>query len=467
MANILIILYSIIITVTGALATNVILSNNGPAVRGSNITFTATVIGSTGEEYKFVFQDFVQPSHTQEFVTKSNVTQWVVNYPRDLYESGIYTARVELQKYVMGMIWWTVANSNTMFNLTDNLNGRLTLTQNETLRDTFVAVNETVEHKVQISANEEEFLRNNMSSIVTYWFIDCVYIDQTPDFYLNHTYTDLMGMHLIDALVVAITEPLPLITTTPAPSPNSTVIPIISNSTSKSITKRSTKKSKTKSLGDFICNKHGIVPIDDSYLYGHFQLNISVRDPVHNVNITGLNWLQHGDLMNLQVKYAGSPPFNVCANYFVGQVNITGNETCTRKIQTMSNQFPLVHYFSNSEQYTVVIIVENVLVKMVSRATINIYKVTPHAQLSVIVVPVVFCLLAVILVVFGVAYYIQNKSRHTVEVADFDFGQQANLDYKTFVERLRDSFRNSFNCNTQEDEEVLTGASNNRYDSMT
>lgn len=37
---------------------------------------------------------------------------------------------------------------------------------------------------------------------------------------------------------------------------------------------------------------------------------------------------------------------------------------------------------------------------------------TVHSQLSVIVVPVAFCLLAVILVVFGVAYY-QHRSRYT------------------------------------------------------
>lgn len=53
-----------------------------------------------------------------------------------------------------------------------------------------------------------------------------------------------------------------------------------------------------------------------------------------------------------------------------------------------------------------------------------------------------------------------------MEVADFDFGQQAHLDYKTFVERLRDSFNNAFNFTKPEDTEVLTGPSNG-YDSMT
>lgn len=73
-----------------------------------------------------------------------------------------------------------------------------------------------------------------------------------------------------------------------------------------------------------------------------------------------------------------------------------------------------------------------------------IFSVTPKPQLSVIVVPVSCTLVAVVLIVFGVAYYIQSRSRFTVEVADFDFGQNnPEMEYKTFTERLRDSFNNA------------------------
>lgn len=50
--------------------------------------------------------------------------------------------------------------------------------------------------------------------------------------------------------------------------------------------------------------------------------------------------------------------------------------------------------------------------------------------------------------VFGVAYYIQNRERFIVEVADFNFGDTNSLDddmeYKTFQQRLLDSMRDSF-----------------------
>lgn len=59
-------------------------------------------------------------------------------------------------------------------------------------------------------------------------------------------------------------------------------------------------------------------------------------------------------------------------------------------------------------------------------------------------VPVSCSLAAVVLIIFGIAYYIQNRAKFTIEVADFDFGQNnLEMEYKTFTERLRDSINNT------------------------
>lgn len=58
----------------------------------------------------------------------------------------------------------------------------------------------------------------------------------------------------------------------------------------------------------------------------------------------------------------------------MGQYNVTGNETCATKSTTNVNSFPLVRYFLDSDQHTVVVIIENELGKNVSSASINIYK---------------------------------------------------------------------------------------------
>lgn len=87
-----------------------------------------------------------------------------------------------------------------------------------------------------------------------------------------------------------------------------------------------------------------------------------------------MDWLQHGDLLNMVVKYTGSPPFDYCIQYKLGDYNITGNETCDVKTTTISNTFRLVHYFSDSDRHTVVVVLENEIGKKAARATINIYK---------------------------------------------------------------------------------------------
>lgn len=45
------------------------LTSDGPAVRGSNVSFTATVSGYGGENLKFVYWDDAQPQHTAEVTT--------------------------------------------------------------------------------------------------------------------------------------------------------------------------------------------------------------------------------------------------------------------------------------------------------------------------------------------------------------------------------------------------------------
>lgn len=60
----LFILYKTSIVFVGICSYQLYLSNNGPAVRGSKITFTATVPDYDKETIKYVFFDNAQPQHT-------------------------------------------------------------------------------------------------------------------------------------------------------------------------------------------------------------------------------------------------------------------------------------------------------------------------------------------------------------------------------------------------------------------
>ncbi|KAJ6624807.1 hypothetical protein Bhyg_17572, partial [Pseudolycoriella hygida] len=194
----------------------------------------------------------------------------------------------------------------------------------------------------------------------------------------------------------------------------------------------------------YVCFNKSSISADPKKLYGYFHRQIIVKNPISDVTISGNLWLQYGDVLELEVKYTGSPPFQYCVDVEAGSYNVTGNETCTSWVPNDDTSFPITRLFH--ETYTMIIIIRNSVIQVNKGVKVNIYAATKQSQLSVIVVPVVFCLAAIISVIFGVAYYMQNRSRFAVEVADFNFGETASIDmeYKTFRQRLFDSVREVF-----------------------
>ncbi|KAJ8978646.1 hypothetical protein NQ317_002283 [Molorchus minor] len=173
----------------------------------------------------------------------------------------------------------------------------------------------------------------------------------------------------------------------------------------------------------YICNG-SVVTSGSVKAFGFFRKRVKVKAPVSNVNVTGE-----------QLDTARGPPL-----FYKGAYNYTKNETCFRYKELDNNcEFPIQRYLAYNKS-TVLIIIKNEVSKVITPVAVTVYKVKKQAQLSVIVVPVSFSLVAVVLIVFGIAYYIQNRSRFLIEVADFNFGQQySDMEYKTFSERLRES----------------------------
>ncbi|KAK9886745.1 hypothetical protein WA026_018397 [Henosepilachna vigintioctopunctata] len=193
----------------------------------------------------------------------------------------------------------------------------------------------------------------------------------------------------------------------------------------------------------YICN--GTVAVGNKKSYGYFNRKVIVKAPIASVKVTGNDWLQHGDILTLNVACDGAPSLRYCVKFARGIYNATGNETCEVYLTMESCSFLIQRYLWESAQHTVIIIIENDVTKVVKTVAVTVYKVKKQAQLSVIVVPVAFSLVAVVLVIFGLAYYIQNRNRFIVEVADFHFGvDYSDMEYKTFRERLQESFVNAF-----------------------
>lgn len=166
-------------------------------------------------------------------------------------------------------------------------------------------------------------------------------------------------------------------------------------------------------------------------------------DPIENLTITGANWLQYGEVLHMRAQCQGTPPYEYCVEFVQHDQPLLGNETCPQWVATDTCEFPIDHYDLSHQSYKLLVLVRNRVTSVTREVMVNVYKASKQSQLSVIVVPVACCLVAVCLVVFGVAYYMQNRTRFSVEVADFNFGDSNSVDmeYKTFGQRLYDGVR--------------------------
>lgn len=202
------------------------------------------------------------------------------------------------------------------------------LGQNNTIISTeYVSSTLPVKHDIKLSLGDYDFLVENATSILTYWFLDCQYYGATDNFTFTHKYNTSDETHNIDALVVASFEPIPPPTTLPPPTtsttstttpkptttsstttlkPASNSIKPPSDSSSKSpVVKRDTLLQKSpassasplilmsndsKAMFDFLnttlqipfsCLNDSVVPIDTNKTYGYFHRKIIVKGKSH------------------------------------------------------------------------------------------------------------------------------------------------------------------------------------------
>lgn len=457
---------------------HVILSHNGPVMLDGTITIKADLYNPDGSRpsgpfrYKWT-DDALIPHRSVVGNTWNTTTYWNLSYPREKYSIGTY--KVEVTVEVLFIIFWKNATSNRIsFEVTSLLNGNLTVSQaNKTVSEEFVSSSLETQFSIDIRKGDYDFIKENATSVSTYWFIDCQNYGQTNDLNFVYNFTNVDVSHGIAALVVASYEPIQTTTTTVAttvPSLNSTSnTTLINANTSLALstttispttvshinTTQATSMTNAPAINStmpnhsnisfpYVCLNTSIIPPDPNKTYGYFTKQIFVKAPITNITIKGTDWIQPWDMLSLNVTCNGSGPFYKCLEFHQGKYNVTGNETCEYADHLQSCNFSIVRYFFEPTEYTILVILNNDVTKQIYPKTITVYKVTPKPQLSVIVVPVSCTLVAVVLIVFGVAYYIQSRARFTVEVADFDFGQNnPEMEYKTFTERLRDSFNNA------------------------
>ncbi|XP_049854594.1 uncharacterized protein LOC126335396 isoform X2 [Schistocerca gregaria] len=471
----------------------VTLSHNGPVVLGANITFKAELFDVLGDApsgtFLFLWRDNALPQHQSSSTGHDTVRYWNVSYPSPVYAPGPYEVQVIVER--VALIVWHICSQRIMFNVTELLNGKMNMSQpgNADI-SSVVSSSQEVEHTVELSAPDRDYVLSNNRHTLTYWFVDCIYYGHSTDFKFHYNYSQSGVEHDVEALVVSSPDiPMPTTTANPITTVSSpttagsattdaTTIPV--NTTSHlpvsppvtpvplSVTNSTTTPINGSVVAPYVCLNSSIIPPDPNKTYGYFHKHITVKAPVQSVSFTGNNWLQHGDVLNLTVSCSGSSNFSYCRYIYSGVYNATGEETCMTSRILDTCKFTVTHYFSESGTYTIVLIISNDVSKIIKPVAINVYEVTKQPQLSVIIVPVSCSLVAVIIIVFGIAYYIQSQNRYTIEVADFDFGQASDMEYRTFTERLQQGISNAFTRSTEYStpSQQTMGSSSNKYSNM-
>lgn len=524
----IILIFNAILCVLGDYSLKI--QQNGPVLRGGTIVFSAELYDDNKPavgSFKYDWEDTAQPSNGISHDSKLHTDVFAVEYHKR-YRPGSFKMRLDVAKYYTFLPVHKISGEID-FQITEGLTGDFTIRQkNVTVTSQYVSTLSIANQEISISDANLEYINETATSVNTYWFVDCELYAVTQNYSLDMNYSVANKELALDAVTIisyeAITTPAPPTTTstttttvkppvTTTSTPKTTTPTIKASTTSdnisvvKSISKRDApalnvpvnsttavlKKNATIALDKgiysivnktqrgsipidkdfpFICGTKTFVGLEKNESYGYYSRRIITKEPVRNISVTGTDWVRHGDLLSLSITCQGSYNFNYCIHYHPGDYNVTGNETCVVFDTSERCQFPIRRYFSQPGTHTVIIVVFNDVGKSVSPVKVTVYKDTKKAQLSVIVVPVTFSLVAIVLIIFGVAYYFQNRSRFIVEVADFNFGAQYNdMEYKTFKERLKDSFSNACTrvpiSKSSSAADVDVWPNNRKYGSMT
>lgn len=108
-------------------------------------------------------------------------------------------------------------------------------------------------------------------------------------------------------------------------------------------------------------------------------------DPVRNISVSGNNWIQRSEVLNLDVNCKGSSSFTYCFYFKYGTYNATGNETCPEgtTYEAQNCSFTIHRYFYDDEKRTAVIIINNDVSTGVFPVAITVYKGNIYSHIFV------------------------------------------------------------------------------------
>jgi len=413
----------LLVTVTTVMVTMVsgeeyelTLSSDSPAVLDAPIVFYGKLDGVESEEnlYRWRWFDQLYPSHYKEVEVNGTVTElsYAITYPSAEYESGNYEMFLTVYKFNV-FYWKSIGEMRIEFSLTKSLNGHLELSQNGLVTQSIVSSVKKTSIDVKFH-DPSNFLDN--AEIRYFWFINAVNYGQTPTGHFEYDFKP--GEYNIECSVIADFD----------------------NSTFK---KNDGVSLTYDAIHQNVTLKESLDRPNNSVKMAIFAKKVISKQPIVNMNVSGDTMLKHGALVDLNIDCTGSAPWLYCWEIKEKGYNITGNETCSSpSLAKQYCEFPILWYFRNSDTYNLLVVITNDVSSHIEVIPVTIYEVASQNPVSIVIIPIVSSIIVVVIIITGVALHAHYRNRLAVEVADFDFGQaeEEELQYKTFWERLRESF---------------------------
>lgn len=166
---------------------------------------------------------------------------------------------------------------------------------NQTVTENYVSSASEVTHYIHFTEPDQAFLRKKATSVITYWFVDCIYYGLSSDLSFKYNYSSNASTAHVQSLVVASFEPLPVPTTTTTTTTTTTVSPTTVKPTTPSKTTTSTTVQPSNitaalhphlKIGvnvseipilPYICVNTSIVPPDPKKTYGYFSQQLDIK----------------------------------------------------------------------------------------------------------------------------------------------------------------------------------------------
>lgn len=156
---------------------------------------------------------------------------------------------------------------------------------------------------------------------------------------------------------------------------------------------------------------------------GSDEKTVTVRDPISLTEHIGKTFLEHGELLDLTIKFLGTGPYSFCYKIcHNNSFNIFCQPACEPEWYLEENQFPIVRYLPLVGNYTLFIAIDNVASKISRSFTIRVLGTIKLQTIPYI--PIISSILAVLILLTGVALHQRFKRTIYTETADFDFVRQ-------------------------------------------